>query len=111
MPILKSVPIKKNIHGREFMTSQSILISENEYKTNGEYLIVVKNVDTCDITLNSDTTEHIVIKSLTKVVIRPDKNKIDEKYSEIEINNGACVEFYFTGGCWYILSSDGLKIN
>ena len=51
----------------------------------------------------------MVIKALTTVLIKPDRNKIDEEYDEVEINKGACVEFFFMGGNWYILSSDGLK--
>jgi len=46
-----------------------------------------------------------------EVTIRPDKSKIDEQYDEVEIGKGACVEFHFIGGNWYILSSDGLKLD
>ena len=35
--------------------------------------------------------------------------KIDDEYDEILIDKGACVEFAYCAGGWYILSSDGLK--
>lgn len=110
MPLLRSIPSKKIINGYEVKTSETLLVSETSYKTNGEYAIVIKNVDFCELTLDSKTTDHVVIKALTKVLIKCDKGKIDEEYDEVEINKGACVEFYFMGGSWYILSSDGLKI-
>ena len=110
MAVLRSIPSTRIINGIEIKTSESVLISELSYVTNGEYVIVIKGVPSCDLKLDSTTTDHVVIKALTKVIIIPDTNKIDEKYDEIEINVGACVELYFTGGCWYILSSDGMKL-
>jgi hypothetical protein len=86
-------------------------ISEKEYRTNGEECIIVRIVSESSIILDSKTTDHIVVKALTKVTIRPDKSKIDEQYDEVEIGKGACVEFHFIGGNWYILSSDGLKLD
>jgi len=87
------------------------IITSNEYQTNGEVLIVVKDVETCNLKLDSNTTEHIIIKALTKVFIRPSSGKIDEFYDEIFIDWGACVEFYLLEGNWYIVSSDGLKLE
>ena len=87
------------------------IITSNEYQTNGEVLIVVKDVETCNLKLDSNTTEHIIIKALTKVFIRPSSGKIDEYYDEIFIDWGACVEFYLLENNWYIVSSDGLKLN
>jgi hypothetical protein len=110
MPVLRSIPSKKIINGLEVKTSESAIITDNEYTTHGEYVIVIKGVESCNLILDSKTTDHIVVKALTNVVISPDKNKIDEQYDEVEINKGACVEFYFMGGSWYILSSDGLKL-
>jgi len=46
---------------------------------------------------------------MTKVLIIPDVGRIDETYDEIMLDTGACVEFRFCVGNWYILSSDGLK--
>lgn len=87
------------------------IITESDYRTNGEVLIVVKDIESCNITLDSNTTEHIIIKALTKVFIRPSSGKIDEYYDEIFIDWGACVEFYMLEDNWYIVSSDGLKLE
>lgn len=111
MAVLRSIPSKRIVNGHEITTSENLLISEPFYRTNGEYAIVIKGVDFCELILDSDTSDHVVVKALTHVLIKPDKNKIDEEYDEVEINKGACVEFYFMGGCWYILSSDGLKLS
>ena len=88
---------------------QTIVIPE--YRTNGEELILVKDVDYCKILLDQNTTEHIVIKTLTKVLILPMMGQIDEQYDEILIDRGAAVEFFRVDGGWYILSSDGLKLE
>ena len=82
-----------------------------EHTTNGEEFILVKGVDTCKIILNQITTEHIVIKTLTKVLIMPMIGQIDEQYDEIFIDKGACVEFFRVENNWYIISSDGLKLE
>ena len=82
-----------------------------EYRTNGEELILVKDVDYCKILLDQNTTEHIVIKALTKVLILPMMGQIDEQYDEIIIDRGACVEFFRVDGNWLIISSDGLKLE
>jgi len=87
------------------------VISESNYSTNGESFIVIKNIDNCEVILNSNTTNHIFIKALTNVTIVPDNNKIDELYDEILIDKGACVEFYLVEDIWYISSSDGLKLE
>jgi hypothetical protein len=93
------------------ITPMKKIITSNEYQTNGEVLIVVKDIESSNITLDSNTTEHIIIKALTKVFIRPSLGKIDEYYDEIFIDWGACVEFYLLEDNWYIVSSDGLKLE
>jgi hypothetical protein len=82
-----------------------------EYRTNGEEFILVKGVENCKIILDQNTTEHIVIKTLTKVLILPIMGQIDEQYDEILIDKGACVEFFRVDNNWYIISSDGLKLQ
>jgi hypothetical protein len=82
-----------------------------EHRTNGEEFILVKDVDYCKILLDQNTTEHIVIKTLTKVLIIPMMGQIDEQYDEILIDKGACVEFFRVDNGWYIISSDGLKLE
>ena len=86
------------------------VVKESEYTTNGEEFILVKDIEESKIILNSITTEYIVIKALTKVLIVPNKNRIDEYYDEILIDRGACVEFLLMDNVWYIISSDGLKL-
>lgn len=87
------------------------VITDEVYNTKGEVLILAKGVSECRIVLDSETTEHIIIKALTKVYITPSSNKIDEYYDEIFIDKGACVEFYLIEDNWYIVSSDGLKLE
>lgn len=87
------------------------IVTSPTYVTNGEEFIVIKGTPECKITLNSKTTEHVIIKALTKVTIAPDKGAIDEDWDEVDIERGACVEFYYLSGNWYIGSSDGMKFN
>ena len=109
MAILRTIPSTRLINGEILETSEIAIISENEYKTNGEDCIVVRNVLNSTIILDSQTTDHIVIKSMTNVTIKPDVGKIDEDYDEIATERYTCIEFRFCAGNWYILSSDGLK--
>jgi hypothetical protein len=108
MAIFKSTPITRIVKGNETISSESIILSNQQYTTNGEKFIVVKGVDACDLYLDSKTTDHVIVKALTIINITSDK-KIDEEYDVIELNKGACVEFKLIGDFWYILSSDGLK--
>lgn len=87
------------------------VVTVPEHKTNGEEFILVKGINTCRIILNQHTTEHVVIKTLTKVLIIPMIGQIDEQYDEILIDKGACVEFFRVDSNWYIISSDGLKLE
>ena len=109
MAIIKTIPSQRLIHGRILNTSEVSMVSESEYTPNGEDCVIVKGVPQSIITLNSRTTDHTVVKSLTNIILKPDVGKIDEEFDEIEMGHGACVEFRFCGGNWYILSSDGLK--
>ena len=109
MAILRTIPSTRVINGQFIETSEMALISEREYNTNGEECIIVKNVPNSTIILDSKTTDHIVVKSLTNVTIKPDVGKIDEEFDEVFADKYACIEFRFCTGNWYILSSDGLK--
>ena len=110
MAILKTIPVKKIINGIEVRTSESAIVSESTYTTNGEYAIIVRGVDNCELILNSSTTDRVKIKAMTKVLITPDIGKIDEEWDEIDLDKGACIELVCVNSNWYILSSDGLKI-
>ena len=109
MAILRTIPSTRVINGQFIETSEMALISEREYNTNGEECIIVKNVPNSTIILDSKTTDHIVVKSLTNVTIKPDVGKIDEEFDEVVADKYACIEFRFCTGNCYILSSDGLK--
>ena len=109
MPILKSVPSKRIINGELVESSELTIVSEEFYETNGEDTIIVKSVKTGVIKLNSKNTDHVTIKALTNVLVMPDVGKIDEEFDEVDFDKGACVEFRYGLGNWYILSSDGIK--
>jgi len=108
MAIFKSIPSKRIINGHEIETSESAIVTNQTYTTNGEYALIVKGIENCVIILDKDTTDHVVIKALTNVLVKSDI-LIDEEFNEVELSKGSCVEFMFIGSFWYILSSDGLK--
>ena len=109
MSIIRTIPSQRLINGEVINTSEVSLVSERKYQTNSEECIIVRGVSESVVTLNSKTTDHIVVKAMTMITIKPDMGKIDEDYDEIVMDRYACVEFRFCGGSWYILSSDGLK--
>jgi hypothetical protein len=111
MAIIRSIPSEKVIGGRIIKSSEIVIVSEPEYTSNGEGLIILKDIDFCKVKLNHLATDHVRIKSLTNTLIIPDIGRFDEKYDELSINSDACVEFYFAQGNWYITSSDGLKMS
>ncbi len=91
--MLKSHLNKKQIGDKHYFEPQlkkidlKRIVRTNRYTTNGESLILVKDIDECRIILDDTTTEHIIIKTLTKVYITPSRNKIDEyKSSEDSAN-------------------------
>ena len=98
-------------YGQSPSTKIKKIINVPNYTTNGEYLLVVKDVDSCTINLDGYTTESVKIKVLTKTNIIPKYSLIDDQYDEIEIDNGACVELEYVEGNWYIISSDGMKLE
>ena len=87
------------------------IISESKYTTNDETILIVRNVDYSEVTLNSSTVKKITVKSLTKTLIKSDIGSIDEEWDELLLEKGACVQFQFVEGNWYITSSDGLKTS
>ena len=109
MAIIKTIQSTRLINGEILETSEISIVSEREYRTNGEECIIVRNVQESTIILDSKTTDHVVVKSMSKITIKPDVGRIDEDYDEIIADRYACIEFRFCTGNWYILSSDGLK--
>jgi hypothetical protein len=115
MSIIKVSPVRKTvIRGNKPInldTFENIILTDEYYITNGESLIIVKDVNNCTIKLDSTTTDRIKIKTLTNCTLLPDFNRIDEDWDEISIGRGACVELQNVSGVWYILSSDGVKLE
>jgi len=109
MPIQKSIPMERIISGVVLKTSEICIVSDNSYTTEGESVIITKLVDNCEVIVNHENTDHVIIKALTNTKIRPITGLIDEEFNEINIEKGACVELYYGFGSWYIVSSDGLK--
>jgi hypothetical protein len=108
MAVFKSIPSQRIINGNMIETSESAVVTNSEYTTNGEYVIVTKGIDFCVLNLNEKTTDHVVVKSLTNTIVKSNQ-LIDEEFNEVELSKGSCVEFKYIGNFWYILSSDGLK--
>ena len=109
MPIQRSIPNQRIISGQVINTSEITFVSNPTYTTEGEALIVTKELEEITINLNNETTDHIIIKALTKTRIVSLFGKIDEEFKELQIDKGASVELYFAFGHWYIVSSDGIK--
>ena len=110
MSIIKSIPSQRLVNGKVLFTSEvSVVTGEIFYQTNGEECIIVRGSDSVTIKLDSISTDHVVVKAITHITIIPDMGKIDEEFDEITCDKGACIEFRFCNGNWYILSSDGLK--
>ena len=109
MAIIKSIPSVRIIGGVKIQTSEIALVSEPTYRVNGEACIVVRGVEDSVLTLDSTKSDHVVVKSMTRLLVVPDVGLVDEEYEEVELDRFACVEFRFVRGNWYILSSDGLK--
>jgi hypothetical protein len=111
MPVIRNTPSQRVVNGNIVNSSEIAIVSDSDFRTKGEGIIVVKNIDFCKISLDQSTTDHITIKALTKVLIQPMMGLIDDEYQEMEIDKGACVEMAYCAGGWYILSSDGLKFS
>ena len=111
MAIQRSIPSQRIIAGEVINTSEITFVSNPTYSTEGEALIVTKESENVEIILDSSTTDHVIVKALTNTKIKPVWGLIDEEYSEINIGKGACVELYFSFGNWYVVSSDGMKME
>jgi hypothetical protein len=115
MTLLEKKFIKKQIGDKRFGVYPTILTSEtpdligNSYLTQSENFILVKDITDGTIILNNLVTQHIVIKCMGKILVKPFSNKIDDDFDEIELGKGSCVEFLMVEDSWYIISSDGLK--
>ena len=111
MAVQKSIPMERIISGVILKTSEICIVSDTEYITNGESVIVTKIIDNCTVYIDDANTDHVIIKALTNTKIKPIKGLIDEEFNEINIGKGAGVELYYAFGSWYVVSSDGIKSN
>jgi hypothetical protein len=109
MSIQKSIPMRRVIGNQVLTTSEVCMVSDESYTTEGESVVITKELGEIEIILNHNNTDHVIVKSLTTTKIKPIEGLIDEEYSEINIEKGACVELYYAFGGWFIVSSDGLK--
>ena len=101
--------MRRVIGNQVLTTSEVCMISDKTYTTEGESVIITKELDEIEIVLNHSNTDHVIVKALTNTKIKPVEGLIDEEYSEINIEKGACVELYYAFGSWFVVSSDGLK--
>jgi len=102
--------VKRTIVRTSLPDQRRTLVSDLDIiTTSGESLVIAKN--NCKIKLNSQLGDSIIVKVLNGALIIPDLGRIDEEWDEIILEKGACVDFRFVEGNWYILSSDGLKIS
>lgn len=112
---MKSTLVRKKIGDKiyqEFTQERMVkIVTDSSYTTNGESILIIKDSPICNLYLDSSTTKTIKIKAMTKVSIIPKNSSIDEFYDEVVIEKGACVELEFVDSTWYIMSSDGLKLN
>jgi len=111
MAIIRNVPSERIIHGKLVLTSEIAIVSEPQFRTKGEGVVIVKHNEPSKIILDGSTTDRVSIKALSPVLIIPNVGKIDEDYDEIYLDKGSCVEFAYSSGNWYIISSDGLKMG
>ena len=105
MSVISKTPIEKNIKLQD--SFKTVVKSEN-YTTTGDSVIIVKDVKSCEILLNSKSTKSVKIKALSDTVIKSDYS-IDIEYDEIFLNGGSSIELEFVEDGWYIMSSDGLR--
>ena len=105
-----SINFLSNYRVNNTLESDNITRVINEdYTTNGEYLLVITNQ--CKITLNSKVDKKIKIKSLSSVEIFPDVGLIDNRWSSLNLDGDSCTELVFVEplSCWVVVSSDGIK--
>ena len=103
--------VKYQTHKIPTTQIKSKVVTSENYTVEGELLVVIKDVENSDIILNSEVNKTVTIKSLTNVTIKPDLGLIDEEWDELVLEKGSCVHLSFVEGNWYIVSSDGLKLN
>ena len=87
------------------------IVTTETHQVDEEILVIVKDIESSEVTLSSEKNKTVTIKYLTTVLIKTYIGLIDEEWDELLIEKGACVHLSFVEGNWYIISSDGLKLN
>jgi hypothetical protein len=87
------------------------IITESEYTTGDEALLIVKDVEYSEVLLSPEKSPKITVKSLTTTLVKTDVGLIDMEWDELLLDKGACVQFQFVEGNWFVLSSDGIKLS
>lgn len=100
--------IRKQV-GQKVYTIKKI-VDDPIYQTDNEELLLVKNTVE-KIVLDNQRTNQITIKALSPVLVVCSENKIDEEYDELYLEKGSCVQFVKLNNIWYIIASDGIKLN
>jgi len=95
----------------EPVSNNTKIVHTEQYSVTNEDLLLVKTKDSAIIYLNENSSDFIIIKSLTNTTIKPTNSKIDELYDELSIGVGACVELQKIENSWYVMSSDGVKFG
>jgi hypothetical protein len=72
MAVIKTIPVRKFINGQQIETSEISLVSELDYRTNGEDCCIIRGIAQSYVTLDSRTTDHVTVKAMTHLTIRPD---------------------------------------
>jgi hypothetical protein len=111
MSIYKEIPtksIKQTKQQEVKILEDYVIVTEENYETQGEKYVLVREVDSCNLKLNEEKNTYVVVKSMTNLNVYSEL-PIDEEFDVVEMQKGACVEFKKMGSYWYILSSDGLK--
>lgn len=95
--------------GQKILNLKKIVDQPVYWVTNEDFILVKNSVE--KVILDNQVTNEIIIKALSPVVVTCSKNKIDEEYDEIFLDKGSCVQLLKLNNIWYIVSSDGLKLN
>ena len=93
MSIYKTIPTKsiKQTKKQEVEVSTDyVIVTEENYETQGEKYVLVKDVESCNLKLNVENNTYVVVKSLTNLNVYSDL-PIDEEFDVVEMQKGACV--------------------
>jgi len=109
---------RKNVVRYQTRMNPTVVVVDNkvipqpkEQRLSEEIFIVVRDPENSEVILDSTKNIYVLVKSLTKTLIKPDVNKIDDEWDELHLEKGACVHLQFVEDTWLITSSDGIKFD